>query len=112
MEDSIGKRIKTTRKNHKMTQVQLADKAFISESYLALIELDKRHPSTDVIIRLAEVLNVSSDYLLLGDISQNDMTLFNEWKAIMQGRTADEIVAAQNLLKCFFDNLDSINLYK
>lgn len=112
MEDSIGKRIKTTRNKRKMTQVQLARKAFISESYMALIELDKRHPSTDVVIKLAEVLNVSSDYLLLGEISRNDMTLFNEWKAIMKDRTADEILAAQNVLKCFFDNMDTLTHIK
>lgn len=109
MEDSIGKRIKATRKKRKMTQIQLAEKAFISESYMALIELDKRNPSTDVVIRLAEVLNVSSDYLLFNDIPQNDMTLFNEWKSIMNGHSPKEIEAAHTIVKTFFDSIDKCN---
>ena len=109
MEDSIGKRIKATRKKRKMTQIKLAEKAFISESYMALIELDKRNPSTDVVIRLAEVLNVSSDYLLFNDIPQNDITLFNEWKTIMKGRTPAEIESAHIIVKTFFENIDKCN---
>lgn len=105
MEDSIGKRIRAVRKKRNMTQIQLAGKAFISESYMALIELDKRNPSTDVIIRLAEVLNVSADYLLLND-TQNDTALFNEWKALMKGRSPKEIEAAHNIIKTFFENID------
>lgn len=106
MENSIGQRIKTIRKEKNMTQLQVAEAAFISESYMALIELDKRHPSTDVIIKLSEVLDVSSDYLLFGDVPKNDLMLFNSWKNLMDGRTADEIDSAQKIVKCFFENLD------
>lgn len=109
MENSIGKRIKSVRKKRKMTQIQLAEKTFISESYMALIELDKRNPSTDVVIRLAEVLNVSADYILFDDIPQNDMTLFNEWKAMIKGRSPKEIEAAHTIVKTFFDNIDKCN---
>lgn len=106
MGDSIGKRIRAARKKRNMTQIQLANKVFISESYLALIELNKRNPSTDVVIRLAEVLNVSADYLLLDDAPQNDLTLFNEWRTLMKGRSPKEIEAAHNLIKAFFENVD------
>ena len=40
--DSIGSRIRNARKQAGLTQAQLAERAFISESYMALIELDKR----------------------------------------------------------------------
>lgn len=92
-----------------MTQIQLAEKAYISESYIALIELDKRNPSTDVIIKLAEILGVSSDYLLFGDTPKNDMAFFKEWKELMTGRTPKEIEAAHTVIKTFFDNIDKCN---
>ena len=109
VEDSIGKRIKAIRKKKKLTQIQLAEKAYISESYIALIELDKRNPSTDVIIRLAEILGVSSDYLLFGDTTKNDTAFFREWKELMAGRTPKEIEAANTIIKIFFDNIDNCN---
>lgn len=68
--DSIGSRIRNARKQAGLTQAQLAERAFISESYMALIELDKRNPSTDVVIRIAEILQVSSDHLLFGRIAK------------------------------------------
>ena len=108
MSESIGMRVKTMRKQKNMTQMQLAEKTYISESYIALIELDKRNPSTDVVIKLAEVLGVSSDYLLFGDMNQNDIALFKQWKLMTEGRAPEEIEAAQKVLQCFFENLDRL----
>lgn len=107
MPETIGSRIRTARKKAGLTQAQLSERAYISESYMTLIELDKRNPSTDVIIKIAEILNVSADYLLFGDIPQNDISLFREWKNLIKGRTLQEISSAQTIVKCFFDNLDS-----
>lgn len=104
--DSIGSRIRNARKQAGLTQAQLAERAFISESYMALIELDKRNPSTDVVIRIAEILQVSSDHLLFGELPKNELVLFNEWKKLMQGRSTKEIESVQNIVKCFFENLD------
>ena len=81
--DSIGSRIRNARKQAGLTQAQLAERAFISESYMALIELDKRNPSTDVVIRIAEILQVSSDHLMFGELPKNELVLFSEWKKLM-----------------------------
>ena len=104
MENTMGNRIKTARKKAKLTQQMLSDKVFISESYMAMIETDKRNPSIDVVTRIAEVLGISADYLLFGQLPQNQMTLFNEWEKLMDGRSVDEISSAQNVVKAFFEN--------
>lgn len=109
MHSSMGERIKAIRKEKKMTQLHLAESIFISESYLALIESDKRHPSTDVIIKLCEALGISSDYLLFGDTSQNNTALFNEWKKLTYNRSLAEIESAYKIIKIFFENLDNKN---
>lgn len=106
MADTIGSRIRQARKNAGLTQLRLSEKAFISESYLALIENDKRNPSTDVVCKLAEILGVSADHLLFGDIPKNKQSLFNEWQALMEGRSEKEIEAAQNIVRAFFDNVN------
>lgn len=106
MPDTIGSRIRQARKKANITQRELSEKAFISESYLTLIELDKRNPSTDVVTKLAEILNISADHLLFGDVPKNELTLFSEWKQLMNGRSADEIEGAQKIVRCFFESLD------
>ncbi len=103
--DTIGSRIREARKQLNMTQAKLSEQAFISESYLALIENDKRNPSTDVVCKLAEILGVSADHLLFGEIPKNKQSLFNEWQNLMEGRSEKEIEAAQNIVKAFFDNI-------
>lgn len=107
MPESIGSRIRQARKNSKMTQRELSERAFISESYLTLIELDKRNPSTDVVGKLAMILGVSADYLLFGDVPKNEQTLFSEWRQLMDGRSEAEIEGAQKLVRCFFESLDN-----
>jgi transcriptional regulator with XRE-family HTH domain len=47
-----------------MSQVQLADAADLSQTYLSLIERGENSPTIDVVFRLCEALNVSPAKLL------------------------------------------------
>ena len=62
----FGYRIRTLRKRHSLTQDQLAAQLGISTDHLGKIELGKRGVSLDLLVQLAESLNVSVDYLLNG----------------------------------------------
>ncbi|MEC0292372.1 helix-turn-helix transcriptional regulator [Bacillus subtilis] len=55
---TIGQRIKAIRKERKLTQVQLADKANLSRSYLADIERDRYNPSLSTLESVAGALGV------------------------------------------------------
>lgn len=107
--DSIGSRIRNARKKAGLTQAQLSEQAFISESYMALIELNKRNPSTDVVVKIAEILGVSADHLLFGDVPKNELTLYTEWQKLMEGRSPEEISSAQKLVRTFFESIDTLN---
>ena len=61
-----GKRIAVLRTSRKMTQSQLADKLNISRPHLAKVETGAKTPSLDLMIEIAEFMNVSLDYLVLG----------------------------------------------
>ncbi|CAM4182384.1 helix-turn-helix domain-containing protein [Paenibacillus alkaliterrae] len=61
---SIGENIKNYRKAKRLTQVELADKANISRSYIADIERDRYNPSLDTLTAIANVLKVSANELL------------------------------------------------
>ncbi len=55
----LGLRIKTLRKELKLTQEDLAKKASISRSYLADIERNRYNPSVDTLINIAKSLGIS-----------------------------------------------------
>lgn len=61
---TFGKRLKELREKMGYTQRQLADLLKISNSSLAMYELDKREPDNATLARLADFFNVSVDYLL------------------------------------------------
>ena len=54
----FGMRMKELRKNKGLSQEELAEKAEISSKYLSRVEMGQHFPSLDVLIRLANVLNV------------------------------------------------------
>ncbi|MTI67440.1 MAG: helix-turn-helix transcriptional regulator [Firmicutes bacterium] len=61
---SIGNKIFELRKKLGLSQKQLADKIGITEASLSRYENDLREPKAEIILRLAECLNCTTDYLL------------------------------------------------
>ncbi len=63
---SLGRRVAKLREELRWTQKKLADQAKISVTFLSELENDRRMPGAEIVLRLAEVLGVSVDYLLTG----------------------------------------------
>lgn len=61
---SFGNNLKKIRQNNKMTQEELAKKVNTSRSNIANYENDKNMPSIEILNKLSEILNCSTDYLL------------------------------------------------
>lgn len=55
---TVGERIKMLRKERKLTQLQLADKANLSRSYLGDIERDRYNPSLATLKTIADALDI------------------------------------------------------
>lgn len=60
----IGSRVKELRNQKNLTQEQLANRLSVTKSVISAYENGFRFPSLDVLIQLAYVFNVSTDYLL------------------------------------------------
>ena len=60
----IGRRIAEIRREVGLTQEQLAERAGISVVHLCNIELVKKTPGLTVLIRIAESLEVATDWIL------------------------------------------------
>ena len=63
---SIGNRIRISRENAGLTQEELAEKLNLSAQFISTIERGGAGASLATIIRLCEVLNVSTEWLLRG----------------------------------------------
>ena len=60
-------RVKETRHKCNMTQEQFAEELGLADkNHLAKIEIGQRNPSLNLLVKIAEIGNVSLDYLVLG----------------------------------------------
>ena len=71
----MGNRIKLRRKELHIMQYELAEKLDISNNHISSIENGKEKPSLDLFISLCEELHVTPDYLLLGSMHANNISL-------------------------------------
>ncbi|MBE6546537.1 MAG: helix-turn-helix transcriptional regulator [Ruminococcaceae bacterium] len=60
----FGNTLKKLRLQEGYTQQQLADKLGVTKSVISYYELQERYPSPDVLIRMAYIFHVTTDYLL------------------------------------------------
>ena len=67
---SIGQRIKQRRKELGLTQIMIRDQAGISSGNLSCIERGDKLPSAQTIIRLSEILQCTTDWILKGTSAQ------------------------------------------
>lgn len=64
----IGKKIKELRCLNYISQMELAEKSDISDTYLSLIESGKKRVSLETLIKVANALDTSADTLLTGNL--------------------------------------------
>lgn len=74
---AIGQRIQKYRMKQNLTQDQVAETAGISQKHLSRIEQGYHNPRFDMIIQIAEALNIPTD-ALARDMSDNDISIFLE----------------------------------
>ena len=105
--DTLGARLKYLRKENGLTQIQLADRIYVSESYIALIEADKRNPSIEIVSKLADVFHVTTDYIVNGSPKEEDKLMLKEWTNVLKDRPQQEIDSALKMVKAFFECIDN-----
>lgn len=60
----FGSRLKALRKSAGITQAQLANKLQLASGTISAYEQGLKYPSIEVLIKICDILNTSSDYLL------------------------------------------------
>ena len=86
----FGNTLKKLRQQAGMSQQQLADKLRVTKSVISYYELQERYPSPEVLLKLARIFHVSTDYLLGIDHTNTlDLT----------GLTEEDIVILKQLIE-------------
>lgn len=70
---TMGKRIKERRKELGITQNQFAETLQISNNHISTIENGKGHASIELFCKICSALDVTPDYLLVGQVHTNDL---------------------------------------
>lgn len=71
----LGDKVKLLRKKMKITQQKLAETIGLSQSTIGMIESNKQGASNDTLIKLANALNTTVDYLLYDDKEEAEIIL-------------------------------------
>lgn len=77
----LGQRIKSSRAAQNISQKDLANQVEVSPSAINQYEKGEKVPSTGTLVKLAEALDISADYLL-GASNKKDLFLDNKKKEI------------------------------
>lgn len=88
----LGSRIRKARADCHMSQAELADACGLSVPYISNIERGKKCFSVDILLRLAQALQVSTDKLLRLDVPQSDYAYDAEATEILADCTQEESV--------------------
>lgn len=102
----FGCRLREVRKEHKLTQKQLADKIGAKHNSVSDWERGYAMPDPDTIVSICEALNVSSAYLLPAKNRTDDLDGFTEILYISRP-TGDE--SSDELRKQLHDYIDSLD---
>lgn len=91
----LGDKLKDLRVCKKMTQKELSNRLGVSKSVISSYESGTRFPSYDVLIKIAQIFNVSTDYLL---------GLEKKRVLDISDLTNIEIEAIEKIIEAFRDN--------
>ncbi len=92
----IGKRIRIIREGQKKTREQISEIAEISPQFLFDIESGKKGMTSPTIINLAKALNVSTDFILTGNVTPLAKIVNN-----LEGLAPDKLNLAEEFIKVF-----------
>lgn len=98
----LGKRIKEERLRLNLTQERLSEDIGISTAYLGQIERGERSLTLDKLVKLANRLGVTVDYLLSDSVSISPDNQTDRILQLLQDKTAEDKEMAFQVLSTIF----------
>lgn len=94
----IGKRIARRRKELKLKQFEVEERADLSQKYLSNIERSISIPSIEVIMRLAAALDTTPDEFLVGTLHQDTTEEWKNVSELLRNMSPKQLLIAKNFL--------------
>jgi transcriptional regulator with XRE-family HTH domain len=106
---TFGDRVKELRNEKGLTQEQLGDMVGLKQSSIGMIEINRREVSNKILVRLADIFGVTTDYLLgrtdhrdakieTYNIDSHDLEVEYDAKKNPQGLPIETIKEAKDLV--------------
>ena len=97
--ESIGRRIKYYRSEKELSQEALSDAIGITFKHLSNIETGRRYPSLELIVIIANALDVSADDLLTDNLKHSSSPVSTEIHDLLLDCNPDEKAILTRTLK-------------
>lgn len=101
--NKIGAQVKKYRKMREMSQEQLAEAAEISSKHVSGIENGRTKMSVDCLIRIADVLEITPDHLIIDYVKNQQAILDEEWAELVHECTVAEQKKFLKYFRAFVD---------
>ncbi len=100
----IGERIKELRGKKKLTQSELAQLVGLTYIQIGRYETQKSNPSADIVQKLAEVLDTTTDFLMKGTEDEVVAAQLADKELLKQFKQVEKLNAEdKHLIKTFID---------
>lgn len=102
----IGERIRTARKEARLTQAELAEKAGVAAITVHQYESGKRQPRIEHLVSIAAALGVHPLYLMDGVDENGDDAVQRAVKNFLDKQSEDSKKSYLNMITALFDRLN------
>lgn len=86
----IGKRLKAHRRKMRITQAVLAESVDVSDTYISRIETGAKKASLSSLAKIAHVLGISLDAIVLGSVTDNVFASYLQLSELLADCTDSE----------------------
>jgi transcriptional regulator with XRE-family HTH domain len=101
---TLGERLRQERKRKKISQQELATLSGTHYSNIGRYERGDAKPSAELLSRIAQVLEVSPDYLINGTIEDKAASMITDQELLLQFQKVEKMPEARKkLVKEFLD---------
>lgn len=95
---ALSDRLRQLRQERRWTQAELAEKVGVHQKQISAYERDVHSPSTDVLIKFAEVFDVSLDYLAFEAQGRSAKINIQDRELLRRFETLDNLPEAEKTL--------------
>ncbi|WP_010244118.1 helix-turn-helix domain-containing protein [Acetivibrio cellulolyticus] len=105
---ALGERIRKQRLKVNLTQEQLAEKIDMSYSFVGQIERGDRVLSLETLVRLANELSISVDYLIQDSLKFTPEVFISSALTNLQGKNEKKLKAFKDTIDILAENFDRL----